>query len=293
MFNVSAPKFSSARSKLLTLVRQGAPVTWTPPWMGFGNVLYLWLNAWIEQSDGGNRRVLDTPAMEPWLATFPHLREAGLTVSARDVPFTARRDMPWKSNLGSEAYTSAQLEQFVREFILSSSLFKSSDSLDVGLTTDRCLVVNVRRGDYYSNPEFERQFGFDQLSYLKEAIPAAVARGAITERIHVVSDGVDWCRHHLGWLREYSNVVTYSSPEDSPQQNLLTVASARRLVMTNSTFSYWCGYISNVIHGDNHASIWAPRFFARFEEGGRSKQLDERWSIIEDIDGGWNREYTK
>lgn len=293
MVTVNSLGLSRAKSTILDLVRRGDPVTWTPTWMGFGNVLYLWLEAWNAQASGSHRRVLETPGMEPWLAAFPRLREEGLTVPPSQVPFTARRDMPWKLNLGADAYTSDQLEEFIRHFILSAPLFAEDARVDPELASERCLVVNVRRGDYYSNPKFERDFGFDQVMYLRTAIPLAVAQHNATDRIHVVSDGLDWCRERLSWLSEHANRVTYASPSETPQQNLLTVASARRLVMTNSTFSYWCGYISSVIYGDNHSSIWAPAFFARFEESGRSKQLDERWSIIEEIEGGWDRGYEK
>lgn len=292
MVTVNSQGLSRAKSAILALVRRGDPVTWTPTWMGFGNVLYLWMQAWNERESGSGRRVLDTPGMETWIETFPRLRGEGLTIAPSQVPFTARRDMPWKSNLGAAAYTSEQLYEFIRHFILSAPLFTEARDVDRELTKDRCLVVNVRRGDYYSNPKFESEFGFDQIAFLRAVIPQAVGQYDATDRIHVVSDGITWCQQNLNWLNEYAGRVTYASPGESPQQNLLTVASARRLVMTNSTFSYWCGYISGVIHGDNHSSIWAPAFFARFEEGGRSKQLDERWSIIEDIEGGWDRPYA-
>lgn len=58
--------------------------------------------------------------------------------------------------------------------------------------------------------------------------------------------------------------------------------------MTNSTFSYWCAYISNVLHRDNYAEVYAPWFHARTIDGGRAYQLDPRWSVITDIPGGWD-----
>lgn len=104
--------------------------------------------------------------------------------------------------------------------------------------------------------------------------------------IHVVSDGIDWCHARLGWLADYAP-LTFADGE-TPMQNLVTVATARRLVLTNSTFSYWGAYISNVLHRDNHAHVHAPWFHARTIADGRAYQLDPRWTIIENIPGGWD-----
>lgn len=259
--------------------------------MGFGNVLYLVLEAWIERQHGAKRRVLETNGMQRWLKTFPAMRDTGLTVSKDEVNFFAVRDKPWLTNRGNEEYTTPELEQFIREMFLTADLFRQAEPGRRGLDSPESLTINVRRGDYYSVPEFEKLFGFDQLEYLKLAVAGSLAAAPSTRRIYVVSDGIDWCKEHLAWLSELVDVVDYASPDDSPQDNMLDVATSRRLIMTNSTFTYWCGYISNVIYGDNHADIWAPRFFARFGDDSSSKQLDARWSIVEDLPGGWDRTY--
>lgn len=268
-------------------------MTWTPNWMGFGNVLYLWLEAWIEQANGVNRRVLEAPGMQKWIDTYPKLRSAGLSIAPSEVKFTSRRDTPWKSDRGRDAYTREQLETFIQEFLISAPLFADSVSgAGRGLDSPESLTVNVRRGDYYSVPEFERLFGFNQIEYLRSAITGSIKQNAATKRIFVVSDNIAWCKEHLHWLSDLVDEIEYADPGDGPQRNMLDVASSRRLVMTNSTFSYWCGYMSNVIYENNHAEIWAPKFFARFDgTDGMSKQLDPRWSIVDDITGGWDGPY--
>lgn len=259
--------------------------------MGFGNVLYLLLEAWIEREQGSQRSVLETKGMQRWLQTFPKIRGEGLTVKKADVRFFAKRDKPWENNRGNEEYTSQELEQFIREMFLTSDLFQNAEPGRRGLDSLESLTINVRRGDYYSVPDFEKLFGFDQVEYLKLAVAGSLAATPVTRRIYVVSDGIDWCREHLAWLSDLVEVVEFADPDDSPQNNMLDVASSRRLIMTNSTFTYWCGYISNVIYGDNHSSIWAPKFFARFGDDSSSKQLDARWSVVEDLPGGWDRRY--
>ncbi len=100
----------------------------------------------------------------------------------------------------------------------------------------------------------------------------------------MVSDGLDWCREHLGWLDDRVEEVSYADGA-TPQRDLMEVASSARLVITNSTFSYWAAYISNATHG-TYAQTWAPRFFWR--SGRPTTSLDPRWTIVENLPGGWD-----
>ena len=50
--------------------------------------------------------------------------------------------------------------------------------------------------------------------------------------------------------------------------------------VTNSTFSYWGAYASNVLHGDNHTQVWAPDLHSRAVDGGRPWQHDPLWNVL-------------
>lgn len=258
-------------------------VVLTPDWMGFGNVAYLWLWAHLEQAAGRDARVLETVGMAPWREAFPNL--AGLGVAASDIAFRDRRRSAVAVDYGTFGvnFTADELGDFIRTRLLSSPLFAQATSSD-----EDVLVVNVRRGDYYSVPEFRGQFGFDVDAYLDVAVTASVEADGRPDRIHVVSDGFDWCRARLGWLSDHAPLVTYADPADGPRHNLTEVSSAKRLVLANSTFSYWCGYISTVLHPEDAAKVWAPSFFGRTARGYRSWHLNPQWSVVEDIPGGWD-----
>ena len=147
------------------------------------------------------------------------------------------------------------------------------------------MTVNVRRGDYYSEPHWRELYGFDVAAYVRLAVEGSLRQAPI-DIVRVVSDGPDWCREHLAFLREYAE-VEFQSPTDGPTENLIQLASADRLILANSTFSYWAAYISNVWHGDNHDRTWAPWFHRRDFLNGGAWQLDPRWSVVRDIPGGW------
>lgn len=255
--------------------------------MGFGNHALAWFWAWRGAVHGQERRVLRTDAMEPWLDLFPAARE--LTLARRDVRLRDARPRPWTipSDRGAgefqQDWTREELTDFVDEVLLSSPAFHLLlCQTSMGADT---LVVNVRRGDYY-DPEHVDQWGFDIVAYLSQVVPRAVAQRP-TRRVHVVSDGMDWCREHLSWLGDHVDEVTWADPSHSAQQHFATICGAPRLVVTNSTFSYWGGYVGDVLHGRGH-EVWAPRFFNRHQNDGRSWLLAENWNVVETIPGGWD-----
>lgn len=257
--------------------------------MGFGNHLYLWLDAARDRACGIDRMVLETPSMQPWLEHLPRIAQE-LTITRSDVRFFDRRDFPWKDDSGTrteKSYDQRELDAFIDEYLLRPGGFVDPERPSVDAGT---LVLNVRRGDFYSNPELRANWGFDVPSYVRLALERTAEDEAI-ERIHLVSDDLDWCRRRLPWVGEFAERVTYAGTTDGPRVNFEQIATARRIVMTNSTFSYWGGYVSGLVHGANHARIVAPRFFTREANDGRSWQLDERWTIIEDIEGGWDAPY--
>lgn len=236
--------------------------------------------AWRGRRDGRERSVLVTAKMRPWLDVFPALRS--LVVERAGVGFRDPRVSATGVDYGRYGvdYDRTDLEQFIAEFLTSPLYERHAMPADA-------LVINVRRGDYYSVPEHRGMFGFDQVAYLRESLTASVAQQGRPGRLHVVSDGLDWCRTKLTWLEDETEALTFASPEDGPEVNFAHVATASRLIMTNSTFTYWAGYVNSARRPENAGSLWAPRFFHRGLNG-RSHHLDPRWSVIEDIPGGWD-----
>lgn len=254
------------RTVALDRLRRGdRTVTMTPP-MGlrFGNWLYLWLHAHAETAAGRPSLVLEAPSMTEWLDAFPALRE--LTVSPDDLRFHDRRvwdDRSWNQRFGEE-FTRDELQGFIRHALAPRVPPDESDTV----------VVNVRRGDYYSQDHLRERYAFDQVGYLSEAL----GRIGPAARVRLVSDDPEWCRENLdGLLRSHAREVVYE-PRGAVG-NFLAVASSRRLIGTNSTFSYWGGYIADVLHAD--ARIVMPRFHARTAQGTHAYQLDPRWIIID------------
>ena len=262
------------RSRALAIVRRGPhEVVWTPEFMGLGNLLYLAM--WVAQ-ERENRSMLRTPALEQWLDVFPALRE--LTVLREDVAFTAMRRSAVRHSYGrfGDDFSPCELTAFIRAHLTNAGPREVEDRL----------VVNVRRGDYFSDPSVRGYFGFDQDAYLRQAV-AAIHQQETIQSVLVVSDGIGWCRDRLGWLDDFATDVRFASGS-TPADDFWTVATSRRILMTNSTFSYWAAHVHDVLLPDGAAHVWAPAFFSRWQPDHRSWGLDPRWSVVQDIPGGWD-----
>ena len=149
----------------------------------------------------------------------------------------------------------------------------------------------MRRGDYYSVARFRGMYSFDVAEYLRVAVAESVTADGPVGLLRVVSDDPDWCRLKLPFLAEHAGRVEHLDAGQTvgrPHEHFRTLASSRRLVLANSTFSYWGAHVSNVVQADNHAQVWAPWFHRRDIDGGRAWHLDPRWSVVRDIPGGWD-----
>lgn len=266
-------------------VRRGPrTVLWTQPTAHLGNFLYEWMHAFDQRSRGVDVVCLRTPAMERWLPVFGD-RAREIVVDPGAVRPTDRREKGLHNEFGPH-FDDDHLARFIEGFLQPSGILDPDRLPDHLRATDRDVVVNVRRGDYVSNEVNWRNYGFDVDDYLRVALARSVEVGGPIRRILVVSDGIEWCRDHLGWLAQHCEALDLEDTGQPPEVHLGALANAPRLVLANSTFSYWGGYASAWRSG-RPEQVVAPWFHVRTDLGGAAWQLDPRWSIVEDIPSGW------
>lgn len=277
--------FGDLLARMLGVVRRGPrEVFWTLPGLGLGNFLYHWMWAASGRDGGLQRAVLRRSESDPWVSVFPAV--ADLLIDRRDVRLTDQRATAPMSNFG-EDFTEDELATFVRERLLTAPLF--ADVAERVLASDQTdeLVVHVRRGSYYQYPDLARRYGMDTPSYVRLAVDQAAAERTIPS-IRVLSNDLTWCRENLGWLASFSPVVHFGGAGTSAAEDFRDLAVARRLVLSNSTYSYWAGYVSNVLHeGNNNSEVWAPLFHMRGGRDWRSRHLDPTWRVVAELPNGW------
>lgn len=240
----------------------------TPPvGLRFGNWLYLWLDAHQRTAQGTPTFVREVAGMAEWFDVFPGLRP--LTIGDADIRFHDRRSWEpatFRQRFGVD-YSRDALQAFVRDVL--------APRIPAG-PADR-LVINVRRGDYYSTPLKAAHYGFDQVGYVRAALSLIDS----VDDVLVVSDDDVWCRENLDdVLRERASTISYATPD--PAANFRAVAGARRIIGMNSTFTYWAAYIADAMNDD--AQIIMPTFHGRFGSSSAADQLDPAWTALDGFD---------
>lgn len=266
------PRAIAARS--LALLRTQEPyVIWGNEPMNGGNYLYLWATAWARHRTTGTRwQVRYKPKMAPWLQEFPGL--AALTVREEDVGFRQPRSVEWGQRPQVD-FLLPDLKEFCREVLLPGSDFCAREAQVMPEAT----VVNVRRGDYYSVPAHRRQYGMDIRGYVAAALAALPQEG--TSRVVFVSDDVAWCREHLTDVVGPDREALTLPGEHDMFRDLAQLAFARNLILANSTFSYWGGYLASARPAPlRPRRVVAPLFFGRSYEYGESNLLLPEWLAL-------------
>ena len=280
------PALTAVRRRRATQV-----VNWTPEFMGFGNQLYLWAWAHARRHEPPPHRVLIVERSRYWLPFFPAV--APYLVEKSDVSFWDTRDHFYahkQDHSGDfRGYTDESRSAFVRDWILTSPALQGAERGP--LAEDGVLTLNLRRGDFYDNPWFLPEYGFDVESYVRLAVPRTIDQDGPIRRIHVISDDLAWCRQHLAFLSSYADEVTEPDPSAQPIEHFRDVISSRRLVIANGTFSLWGAAISRVLLDAPQHTVWAPAFFQRRYGPGRCKEYDRDWSFVDDLPGGWQPDW--
>lgn len=237
-----------------------------------GNFLYFWLHAHRVTKPDAPYQVRLPSYMLPWLDVFPRLA----ALSTDRPRLRDRREWPTRllfQEFGVD-FTATELEAFIRDVLLPSRVFQQRSS-----AAGSNVVINVRRGDYYSNPDHRRNFGFDVVDYLQRSISLLRARREITTA-RVISDDPRWCSANIASVLNSTNwQVSYGGSPDPVEMQFAELATAPLLVGANSTFSYWGAYVGAVLHGSDHEVIM-PTFHSREVNDGLAYQLDPRWTAL-------------
>lgn len=94
--------------------------------------------------------------------------------------------------------------------------------------------------------------GFTRRSWTPSpALAGTLQQGEIGQLV-IVSDDISWCQALLSWLSRFGEMSYFTGSD--PLGHFATLIGARRLVLTNSTFSYWGAYLSAA----HHRLIWGP-----------------------------------
>lgn len=233
----------------------------------FGNHLYFFLNCFIKKQNKRSRQlILYSKEMEYWLDYFPKLKE--FVVYSNDLKYIDKISWfdSYYQNFGID-FNKEELNLFIHNYITSSQYFLNN------FKPENNLIINIRRGDYYSKEEHSG-FRFDQIQYIKDVFNDNPDLYDLN--VEFVSDDVQWCLDNLKEVTR--NQVIINNKDHSSINDFIKICNATKLIITNSTFSYWGGYIAKYLDKEN--LVTAPDFGGTSYKNNIAIQLHPDWQII-------------
>jgi len=138
----------------------------------------------------------------------------------------------------SERYFETIAAQLREDFTLLPPQDPRSAEYESRIRRVNSIGLNFRRTDFVTSSTF----GTCSEDYYAEALALAVARLGPDAELFVFSDDIDWCRRNV----RYSFPTTYVDWEgmDHTGEDLRLMSACRALIMANSTFSWWAGWLN-------------------------------------------------
>ena len=137
------------------------------------------------------------------------------------------------------------------------------------------VVVHVRRGDYETLSHIyallEKSYYLDSLRTLPDV-----------KRVIIVSDDKQWCKSELA---PYIDADVIFSPFEDEVMEFVVLYMAKRIVIANSTYSFWAALLKHMKGNHSTHVVVAPSI--RYAKLGRAAHLNEEalylddWTIVE------------
>ena len=218
-----------------------------------GNWLYLWARAYTDRAETPScpSYLLHAQGMQPWIEEFPALADL-TTMPTEKFSFFQRRASGLPNDVENHFFP-GQLNAFIKDCLLSSEVFNHRLENIRSNVMENTVVLSIRRGDYYSVPFINARYGIDTVGYVRQAVHL-LQQEVTPSNFVVVSDEPQWCAENLAFLADIAP-VSFDKGPGGMFEDLAKMATARWLILTNTTFGYWGSYIAQA---RSQAQVFVP-----------------------------------
>jgi hypothetical protein len=152
----------------------------------------------------------------------------------------------------------------LRGYFESAMFFKGAekeikDLFAIPVPKHKATGIHVRRADFLWDADPHVQLTMD---YYQTAIK------------HLKDDRYIICSDDVAWCKENFTGPQFEFPEGTMLEDFRTLIGCERLIIANSTFSWWAGYL---IEEEN---VIAPRTWHKHAECDWHKYANTKWKII-------------
>lgn len=106
------------------------------------------------------------------------------------------------------------------------------------------IVLHIRRGDQ-ATALSSNIYSILDVDYYERAIKYIILQGENFNEITICSDDILWCKENVQKLKGVEK-INYSN-SSSMIEDFLLMYNAKYLISSNSTFSWWAGYVGNSV----------------------------------------------
>ncbi|MCM1225192.1 MAG: alpha-1,2-fucosyltransferase [Lachnospiraceae bacterium] len=144
----------------------------------------------------------------------------------------------------------------------------SNDKLIEDIRNSESVCVSIRRGDFLTGDIKKTHFVCDENYYnkaiqiIKEKLPEA--------KFFIFSDDIEWVKNNI--LCPEGSV--FESGNDNVSEKLRVMKNCKNFILSNSTFSWWCQYLSE----NENKLVISPKRWSKIEY--ISDLIEEDWILI-------------
>ena len=141
----------------------------------------------------------------------------------------------------SERYFDSITDQLREDFTIVAAQDARSAECERCIRRVKSIGLHVRRGDYVTEPKIAASHGTRPKEYYDQALELILSRMGTDAELFVFSDDMEWARANI----LHSLPITYvdwNAKRNYEDMRLMSACQA--LVIANSTFSWWAGWLN-------------------------------------------------
>ena len=110
------------------------------------------------------------------------------------------------------------------------------------ITKTQSVILQIRRGDYATNPKTQVHFGLTNKEYFDSSLKYLESNNIKNIELFIISDDIEWCKQNLNFTYPTHFV---SKPEIKDYEEIIIMNNAKHLIISNSTFGWWGAWLNN------------------------------------------------
>jgi hypothetical protein len=171
-----------------------------------------------------------------------------------------------------EGYFIENSETIKNDFKLKVELGAEAARIIKAVESCESVILQVRRGDYATNPKTQRHFALTGKEYFDAGLEYITSKTSKEIELFIVSDDIEWCKSNLNFKFK-TNFV--SGPDIKDYEEVIIMSKAKHLIISNSTFGWWGAWLNENVN----KIVIAPKAWFK-NPALKAKVVPEKWIKI-------------